>query len=61
VKLTFNGKETYAEDAESVSSLTKGFFGKVKSGKVFVSPEEALYLMDNRNAECTDEKGKHIP
>ena len=61
MKLIFNGKEAYAEDAESVSSLAKGFFGKVKNGKVFLSPEEALYLMDNRNAECTDEKGKSIP
>lgn len=61
MKLVFNGKEIYAEDAESVSSLAKGFFGKAKGGKVFLSLEEALYLMDNRNAECTDEKGKAVP
>ncbi len=60
MELVFNGKEAYAEDAESVSSLSKGFLGKAKQGKVFLSPEEALYLMDSRNAACTDGKGKLV-
>lgn len=60
MKLVFNGKEAYSGDAESVSSLARGFFGKIKGGKAFLSPEEALYLMDSRNAECTDEKGNPL-
>ncbi|MEW5996459.1 MAG: tRNA-intron lyase [Candidatus Micrarchaeota archaeon] len=60
MKLVFDGKEIYAEDAENVSSLAKGFFGKIKGGKVFLSPGEALYLMDNRNAECASPGGRPI-
>jgi len=61
VKLVFTGKELIAGDAETEGVLARGFFGKAKGGKLLLSPEEALYLVDNRNAECKDEKGKAIP
>lgn len=61
MKLAFTGKELIAGDAEAEGVLARGFFGKAKGGKLLLSPEEALYLVDNRNAECTDEKGKPVP
>ncbi len=45
-----------ASDAASVESLNKGFFGEGvegKKNKLSLSPEEALYLSDVRNAEVT--------
>ena len=45
-----------ASDAASVESLNKGFFGDAvdgKKNKLSLSPEEALYLSDVRNAEVT--------
>lgn len=60
MKLAFTGKELIAGDAEAEGILARGFFGKAKGGRLLLSPEEALYLVDNRNAECTDEKGKAI-
>lgn len=60
MEIIFNGKEAYAEDAESVGLLTRGFFGRHRDGKVFLSPEEALYLMDSRGALCKDLKGKPV-
>lgn len=61
MKLIFTGKELIAGDAETEGVLARSFFGKAKGGRLLLSPEEALYLVDNRNAECTDGKGKIIP
>ncbi|MFH1779543.1 MAG: tRNA-intron lyase [Candidatus Micrarchaeota archaeon] len=44
-----------ASDDSTVQSLLKGFFGEPiqgKKNKLFLSPEEGLYLMEVRNAEC---------
>ncbi len=43
-----------ASEAESVTPLVRGFYGKVKKGVVHLTPEEALYLLDIRNATCQD-------
>ncbi|NUN11229.1 tRNA-intron lyase [Candidatus Micrarchaeota archaeon] len=46
-----------AEDDSTVQSLLKGFFGEPyqgKKNKLVLQPEEVLYLMDVRNAECTE-------
>ena len=51
-----------ASEASSVESLNKGFFGtpvEGKKNKLHLSPEEALFLMDVRNAEVT-RSGKKI-
>ncbi|MFH1056271.1 MAG: tRNA-intron lyase [Candidatus Micrarchaeota archaeon] len=51
-----------ASEAASVESLNKGFFGQPVEGKkdkLYLSPEEALYLMDVRNAEV-ERSGKKI-
>lgn len=39
---------------ESVSSLVNGHYGYMKKGTIHLFPEEALYLMDIRNARCHD-------
>ncbi|OIO27029.1 hypothetical protein AUJ14_00535, partial [Candidatus Micrarchaeota archaeon CG1_02_55_22] len=55
VEYSFDGELFLVEDAASVQSLYKGFFGtpfKGKGDKLELSPEEALYLMDVRNASC---------
>ncbi|MEM4255375.1 MAG: tRNA-intron lyase [Candidatus Norongarragalinales archaeon] len=54
VKLEIIDGKAIASDAASVESLNKGFFGEGvdgKKNKLLLSPEEALYLSDVRNAE----------
>ncbi len=44
-------------DASSVGALLKGFFGTQygeNKSKLQLMPEEALYLLDVRNAQCTE-------
>lgn len=60
MELIFNGKEAYAEDAEAVGLLARGLFGSHRQGRIFLSPEETLYLMDSRGASCKDTKGKPV-
>jgi tRNA-intron lyase len=45
------------KEPSDVSSLQNGFYGKMKKGVVYLSPEEALYIMDIRNGRCYDEAG----
>ncbi len=42
---------------ESVSSLARGYYGTMHKGVITLFPEEALYLVDIRNARCHDEAG----
>jgi len=42
-------------DASSVGSLATGFFGEMKKGRIELTLEEALYLIDVRNANCRDD------
>ena len=44
--------QIYTDDPPTVSSLVNGCIGVQQSNKVFISSEEAMYLMDIRNAEC---------
>jgi tRNA-intron endonuclease len=44
-------------EPESVSSLVNGFYGTMKKGVITLTPEEALYLIDIRNARCYDKNG----
>ena len=41
------------KDQSSVDILRKGYFGELNKSQLTLSPEEALYLMDMRNASCT--------
>jgi len=60
-ELKFDPKKgIFAEEEETVERLKKDFFGDMKDGKVFLLPEEALYLMMFRNAVVLDKKGRKI-
>ncbi len=45
-------KTFVVREPESIQSLQKTSVGILKGGQLELSPEEALYLMDVRNAEC---------
>jgi tRNA-intron endonuclease len=50
----------WAEEPETFEKLKKDFFGDVSDKKIFLMPEEAMYLMSFRNAKILDNKGKEI-
>ncbi len=50
--LEFIGKRVAAGDQSTKDILKKGMFGKEESGTLFLFPEEVLYLLDVRKAEC---------
>ncbi len=60
MELLWDGKEVKTDDAQSITSLVKGCYGENKKGVIFLEPEEALYLMDVRGANCVDSKGKEL-
>ena len=61
MELLFDGKAVRATEPEDVGTLSNGFFGKMKGGELLLSPEEALYLVDMRNAVCRNARGKALP
>ena len=52
IQLEYLGSNVVAIDQSSIDLLSKGFFGTKKGKEIKLSSEEALYLMDVRNAEC---------
>ncbi|MHB1829916.1 MAG: tRNA-intron lyase [Candidatus Micrarchaeaceae archaeon] len=52
-----NGGKLIVKDQSSVDILRKGYFGKPSNSGLELSQEEALYLIDVRNAECRSAKG----
>ncbi|MFA5382290.1 MAG: tRNA-intron lyase [Candidatus Micrarchaeia archaeon] len=50
-------KEIKVSDPSSVGSLSKSYYGTMEKGIITLFPEEALYLIDIRNAKCYDESG----
>ncbi len=44
-------------EPSNVSSLQNGFYGQMKKGIIYLTPEEALYIMDIRNGRCFDDAG----
>ncbi|MGC8587351.1 MAG: tRNA-intron lyase [Candidatus Micrarchaeia archaeon] len=59
LQLKFNGKWVYAEDQSTIDTLRHGNIGSLEDGIYKIENEEALYLMDVRNASC-DFNGKEI-
>ncbi|MBI5158708.1 tRNA-intron lyase [Candidatus Micrarchaeota archaeon] len=59
VKLNFVPEENVVkvDEPASVSSLVHGHYGVMHKGVITLFPEEALYLMDIRNARCYDAAG----
>ncbi|MCX8163458.1 MAG: tRNA-intron lyase [Candidatus Micrarchaeota archaeon] len=49
-----NSKKIYTSDPSSVSTLENSFFGKREGQTLFLSPIEALYLIDVRKAICVE-------
>jgi len=48
------------EDPSTKDILRLSSFGNVTKGKLILRPEEALYIIDVRKAECKDNEGKEI-
>ena len=57
IELELNRKDNFiaVREPSNVTSLSNGFYGEMKKGIIFLSPEEALYVMDIRNGRCHDE------
>jgi tRNA-intron lyase len=47
-------------EPESVGTLQRSFYGTMKKGVIALFEEEALYLMDIRNAQCHDTNGNVV-
>ncbi len=45
-------KIAFSKDPHAITACSKSFFGNIKRGEVFLSPEEAIYLAEARNAAC---------
>lgn len=56
VELIWDEKRRSAKavQPESVSSLSSGCYGVMNKGEITLFPVETMYLMDIRNAKCTD-------
>ncbi len=52
LELELVNKEVVATDQSTIDILKKGSFGKRSNGTMRLEPEEALYLLDVRNASC---------
>ncbi len=57
IELDKKNQEISVREPEGVSSLQNGFYGVLKRGVLYLSPVEALYIMDIRNGKCYDRKG----
>lgn len=60
IELNKPSKELTVSEPESVSSLQNGHYGVMRKGVIHISLEEALYLMDIRNAKCYDEHSNEL-
>ena len=54
IELDAKKKQLTVSEPESVSSLVNGHYGYMKKGTIHLFSEEALYLIDIRNAACND-------
>ncbi len=57
ILIRFSGGRLTVNDQSSVDVLKKGHFGRQSKQTLELFPEEALYLIDVRNAECSSTKG----
>lgn len=54
IELDLKKKTLLVSEPESVSSLVNGYYGNMKKGVIHLYPDEALYLIDIRNARTFD-------
>ncbi|MEM3860118.1 MAG: hypothetical protein QW478_12075, partial [Candidatus Micrarchaeaceae archaeon] len=57
LKIVFSNKTFSVHDDSTKSMLQAGFYGALEKGILKLDLEEALYLIDSRNAECTSSRG----
>jgi tRNA-intron lyase len=62
ITLTFDRKKKriFADSPQDTTSLLSGHYGTNSRGTVLLQIEEALYLMDIRNAKCADLSGNPV-
>ncbi len=60
IRLDPKKRSLYSEDQSTIDVLLNGYIGQREHGKLVLSPEEALYLMDVRKAGCASEDGKAL-
>lgn len=62
IEIVYDGrkKEVYVEDQSSLDVLRRTFFGTYRDRRLYLEPEEALYVMDVRNGKCVDTDGKEM-
>ncbi|MCL4380968.1 MAG: tRNA-intron lyase [Candidatus Marsarchaeota archaeon] len=54
-------KKIFATDQSTIDILKNGFFGEAEGGRILLAPEEALYMIDVRKAQClSSESGKEV-
>ena len=53
-------RKIWATDQSTKDTLASGFFGRKEDGKLWLTIEEALYLIDIRNAKCTSQDGEEL-
>ncbi len=54
-----NGNSISTSDPSTKEILKNASFGEIRGKKLFLDPEEALYMLDVRNAECFS-KGRSV-
>ncbi|MCL4365591.1 tRNA-intron lyase [Candidatus Marsarchaeota archaeon] len=57
ISLGFSKGMITATDQSTIDVLRRGYFGKMHGTEMQLDPEEALYLIDVRNAQCSSQKG----
>ncbi|MEM0149560.1 MAG: tRNA-intron lyase [Candidatus Micrarchaeaceae archaeon] len=57
INFDMQAKKFYVKDQSTKDILRGGYYGNKAGEDIILSPEEALYLIDVRNAVCTGEKG----
>ncbi len=57
IRLDARKRALYSEDQSTIDVLANGHIGQKEHGRLILSPEEVLYLMDVRKAECMVDGG----
>lgn len=60
IQLSFEKNELIVKAQEDIDSLRKTHFGNMANKQLVLWPEEALYVIDVRNARCVDGDGKSM-
>jgi tRNA-intron endonuclease len=53
-------KSFYVSDQSTKDILSGSFYGEKRGDYLYLAPEEGLYLIDVRNAQCIDQQGRQL-